>query len=89
MLNILKMKDTFAIRFTELPRSYLRFLETTLSPASPYMCTSSALCVMGGRQLLPSDARTPTCARAPALCVMGYGLAGAGGSYKKQLLECH
>ena len=45
----------------------------------PTHARASALCVMGGRQRLISDACLPTRARAPALRVTVYGLAGARG----------
>ena len=85
-LYVYHLKDDIRFRLNGSPNSHVYACALHRRPCLwllPIRARTPALCVMGSRQQLLGDACLPTRIRAPALRVMVYGLAGAGGSTNK------
>ena len=81
-LHVYHFKDDIRFCLNSSPNSHVYTCALQRRPylwLLPTRAWVPALCVMGGRQRLLSDACLPTHTRAPALRVTVYGLAGAGG----------
>jgi len=81
--HVYHLKDNIRFRLNDFPNSHVYTCVFQRRPCLrllPTRARAPALCVMGGRQRLLSDACLPTRAQALALYVMVYVLAGAEGS---------